>query len=566
MTTTLGQFALPIARERPGLGTNVVDRWMLGIIVAATAAMLAYVSTAPVADVIFRVTDDAYYYFKVAALVAAGEGLTFDGVNSTNGFHPLWMLCLVPIYWVFGAEGESGLRAALALVTLVAGGTFWVAYSCIRAYAGRAAAVVGAGALLAPICLNPLLNGLETGLLTLLLFGVLWACRKAELLSLRAGLGKNVVLGVLLALVFLCRLDTAFFVLAVVGLIGLRWVTGCEGKVPVGRLLGKYLQVGLVGLAFTGPYLLWNLVKFGHLTPLSGALKSSFPTLSFSVDKFDKPYVVLAVAELGLALIVFAWLRWRNGGRGAEEAQQSETRIGGREDILLALWVGCGVHLLNTLLFMNWAVHWWHFASYVPLAVVAGALLFACVHEALRRSPCVLALGVVGVLGASAYGLHWDAQRRGAHHAPWYQAALWARANLPDEAVVGMTDCGLVGYFCGRPTINLDGVINGYEYQAALRDGRLSDYLSRCGVTHIADYEVSYTEGEYVVRLPARLHREAGGALVAGPEAEVYRSEPYSDSVHRGGGIHFAIWDLRLLRIVNDATELAAAPTGAKGE
>lgn len=566
MTTTLDQFALPSARERLGLGTNVLDRWMFGIVVAATAAMLVYVSTAPVADVIFRVTDDAYYYFKVAARVAAGEGLTFDGVNSTNGFHPLWMLCLVPVYWVFGADGETGLRGALCLMTLVAGGTFWVAFSCLRAYAGRAAAVVGAGALLAPICLNPLLNGLETGLLTLLLFGLLWACREVELLSLRAGLKKNVALGVLLALVFLCRLDTAFFVLAVVGLIGLRWLTGCEGKVPVRRLLAKYLQVGLVGLALTGPYLGWNLVKFGYLTPLSGALKSSFPTLSFSADKFEKPYIVLAVAELGLALLVFAWLRWRGDGGASEEGRRCGLRIGGRADILLALWVGCGVHLVNTLLFMDWAVHWWHFASYVPLAVVAGALVFARVHDALRRSPYVLALGVVGVLGASAYGLHWDAQRRGAHHAPWYEAALWARTNLPEDAVVGMTDCGLVGYFCGRPTINLDGVINGYEYQDALRDGHLSDYLGRCGVTHIADYEVSYAKSEYVVRLPARLHRKVGGALLAGPEAEIYRSEPYSDSVHRGGGIHFAIWDLGRLRIVNDATELAGAPTGAKGE
>ena len=129
-----------------------------------------------------------------------------------------------------------------------------------------------------------------------------------------------------------------------------------------------------------------------------------------------------------------------------------------------------------------------------------------------------------------------------------------------------MTDCGLVGYFCNRPTVNLDGVINGYEYQAALRDGRLAEYLEQCGVTHIADYEVSYAEGPYIVRLPARLYQEKGGALIAGRGAEVYRSEDYSDSVHREGGIHFAIWELAELQVVSDASALQARPAGASTE
>ena len=36
--------------------------------------------------------DDAYYYFKVAQNISEGHGSTFDGINLTNGYHPLWML------------------------------------------------------------------------------------------------------------------------------------------------------------------------------------------------------------------------------------------------------------------------------------------------------------------------------------------------------------------------------------------------------------------------------------------------------------------------------------------
>ena len=43
-------------------------------------------------------TDDAFYYFKVAQNISEGRGITFDGLAPTNGFHPLWMLVCVPVF------------------------------------------------------------------------------------------------------------------------------------------------------------------------------------------------------------------------------------------------------------------------------------------------------------------------------------------------------------------------------------------------------------------------------------------------------------------------------------
>ena len=42
--------------------------------------------------------DDAYYYFKVAQNISEGHGSTFDGINPTNGYHPLWTLVCIPIF------------------------------------------------------------------------------------------------------------------------------------------------------------------------------------------------------------------------------------------------------------------------------------------------------------------------------------------------------------------------------------------------------------------------------------------------------------------------------------
>ncbi len=43
-------------------------------------------------------TDDAFYYFKVAQNIGEGYGVTFDRIAPTNGFHPFWMLVCVPVF------------------------------------------------------------------------------------------------------------------------------------------------------------------------------------------------------------------------------------------------------------------------------------------------------------------------------------------------------------------------------------------------------------------------------------------------------------------------------------
>ena len=39
--------------------------------------------------------DDCFYYLKVAQNIFLGKGVTFDGEEATNGFHPLWMIASI---------------------------------------------------------------------------------------------------------------------------------------------------------------------------------------------------------------------------------------------------------------------------------------------------------------------------------------------------------------------------------------------------------------------------------------------------------------------------------------
>ena len=77
------------------------------------------------------VADDAFYYFTIARHLAAGHGATFDGLAPTNGFHPLWLLLLTPVFALTGvlrAGSWVGVHLALslcALLDIASGALLW---------------------------------------------------------------------------------------------------------------------------------------------------------------------------------------------------------------------------------------------------------------------------------------------------------------------------------------------------------------------------------------------------------------------------------------------------------
>ena len=72
----------------------------------------------PMGAVLSLLSDDAFYYFKIASHIVAGEGSTFDGIARTNGYHPLWMIVLLGVFSLFArcqvrvADGRAGARGA----------------------------------------------------------------------------------------------------------------------------------------------------------------------------------------------------------------------------------------------------------------------------------------------------------------------------------------------------------------------------------------------------------------------------------------------------------------------
>lgn len=516
-----------------------------GALLAALAAYLGVVAIFPRAAAMSLLSDDAYYYVKIARSIVQGNGSTFDGIALTNGYHPLWMLCNVAIQWVDGSDLVSPLRLLMMVSGLLAALTLILVYRIVDRFVAPGYGVLAVAACLLPNVITALTNGLETGPLLFALAALVWAWHRWSLGDPEAGPKKRFALGLLLGVVFLCRLDSAFIALAAIGLNALALLAR---GVSVPRTIGRATPIGLGIAVPAAAFFAWNLGSFGHLTPISGAMKTSFPSVRESLALNGDLSFGLALLVVVTVLVAFSAAAWIRSGRPLSSVLS---------DPLLALWGGCVLHYLHAFLFLDWGVYWWHMAPYGLTLALALPAAARHVRWEWRRA------FLTGVLAATiaAFGLFVQFVRvsgTGGRHGVWLRAAEWARDNTEPGAVFALKDAGLFGYFSDRAVVNLDGKANGYRYCDFVRRGDVEEYLREVGTEYLADTRSEYHEGLCRIYVP-RVNRPAI-AIDAREAWEVYASPPVPPrpfQAKRRSEASFRIW-----RLPEDGEEMAAGDDG----
>lgn len=88
--------------------------------------------------------DDAYYYFKVAQNIIEGYSSSFDRINLTNGYHPLWMIICIPIFALARFDVILPLRVLLVVIAIMQATTAILMYRLIKKYLSHAVAILAA--------------------------------------------------------------------------------------------------------------------------------------------------------------------------------------------------------------------------------------------------------------------------------------------------------------------------------------------------------------------------------------------------------------------------------------
>jgi hypothetical protein len=172
-------------------------------------------------------TDDAFYYFQVARHIVSGLGVTFDGFNPANGFHPLWMLVCLPVFSLAAVDVVLPLRVLVMVMALLNAATAVLIYRLLIRAVHPGAAALGAvlWAFLPAIHEVTTLRGMESGIGAFSLVLLLSILYSQERRGWHALVFKDLlILGLAASLALFSRLDNIFLV-AIVGV----WVVFRRG-------------------------------------------------------------------------------------------------------------------------------------------------------------------------------------------------------------------------------------------------------------------------------------------------------------------------------------------------
>ncbi len=179
-----------------------------------------YVSIAPANSLMrWYNVDDAFYYYKVAQNVLGGYGFTFDQINLTNGFHPLWMIVCLGVFWLSSINLLLPLRVLVLVSALFNAFTGILLFRLINKVLHQRTAFIGAltWILLPPIYGITIVHGMEAAISAFFIVALLLAVSNVLSLPEFTPIKKTqfLLIGTIAAFTVLSRLDNVFFVLAV---------------------------------------------------------------------------------------------------------------------------------------------------------------------------------------------------------------------------------------------------------------------------------------------------------------------------------------------------------------
>lgn len=193
--------------------------------------------------------DDAYYYFKVAQNISEGHGSTFDGIDPTNGYHPLWLLVNIPIFALARFDLILPLRILILVLAGLRAATSILLYHLLKRVIAHPVAMLVAlyWAFDSYLHWTAYQQGLETGLAAFCLVLFLYLLQRFERDRMAAPIKWTQIatLAIAATLFTFSRLDLVFLA----GLFGL-WVV-FRGQ-PLRTLLP--LDILLLTVGVTGAF------------------------------------------------------------------------------------------------------------------------------------------------------------------------------------------------------------------------------------------------------------------------------------------------------------------------
>ena len=489
--------------------------------------------------------DDAYYYFKVAVNYPKYGFWTFDGINPTNGVQPLWAMILTATAQLLAWCGITDLNFTARLFVLETVLCHFVScmllFRLLSRHVSLAVAIGAAGGLLFPLGIVwTRVWGMENSLYSVFLLAT--ALFYQEHFRAEGTWKRAAMLGALLGLTALSRLNAGLLIPI---LLAFYLASGRHGNLL--RRVQLCFVTGAVASALVLPYFGNNYFSTGHMLPVSGGAKV-IRTEQYLADNNIEGMATGAYWDFLLEILEdpTEWFvssramdgSWIAGGRLWDEGAVGYDvllwtlaifllapiltlrpldwlrslgrvfrRFGPFAYILVFAIVNAVVSVSLYPFEITYSIRRWWLAegelvlTTVMATVVASSLAYLGYRLIPKRawlsvSTVCLAL-IVGLSSASTLDHYWDGTPQ---YPDWnwslndqrYIGALWTNEHLEEDDIIGSWNAGVIGYYSKAHVVNLDGLINNWEFLDYLDDKNLAGYIRTKKIRYLMDthYEV----------------------------------------------------------------------------
>jgi hypothetical protein len=470
--------------------------------------------------------DDFFYYLVVAKNLALHGTSTFNGLQPTNGYHPLWLLTIALLYKIFRTQLSFFVALSLLIWLLVCASYRALRHTQLSLGIGGDAGL--AWALLSITCMAVLSRtGMEIGL-ALFCLSLFWERMATQPLE-RQTPAAAFVSGLLASALVLSRLDACLVVAAYGGLTLIA---------PSAVKQVFYFGAGLLPVAI---YFAINRIEFGTMLPISGIAKNLKSTW------FPSASTVSMLALPRLLNILFTWpsltlcalflLHVLRGPVDADRAVPADRR---RVQLCVALHP---IIFYSVLSFSSdWPMWWiWYLYPLVPVCALLGPTLIARWLPLTRSASLWLAAAVT--CGSLVIILDRVRTERPAVFA--MQRALGLQefaAAHPGLYSMGDT-AGLPSYLIPAPLLQLEGLMADKPFVDRIRRQEpLLQALDELGVDYYVTVRPQPNRDCYDVREPYW-----AGARSPAMQARLC-IHPVADIGPPGDAHHALVFDMRALR------------------
>lgn len=449
------------------------------------------------------ISDDMFYYLKIASNIAQNHGVRFDGRNITNGFHPLYMVILVSFFKFIPHFSTHAIRITLSFLACIQIITAYFLYKISSLFIkNKFAILIGTFFFVFhPFNFFAGLSGIEAPLATFFLcLSMYWYLGMYS--KKNVSRQKLISLGALFGLSFMARTSAIFMIFGIL-------IDYCFHKMLIQKsklytVFCDFMYLGITMFSVIAPWFLWsiaacrtifqdsmNAIKFWstHITALIPTLsqKQGLPLKKKIIWMIETAYQIFFDFNIVFLLVLFLvpllfwilhWFKKRNAGI-AQISLFYTTSL-----MTVMLWGFYFCHLGH--------IQHWYFLSSFLCASLFISISFFIIFEFFKNTFMRYSIKTFAVLILIyAFLLQGNSIIRYGFY-PWHKGHLKMakiiNQKVPQNEFVGSFNAGIYSAFSGRTVTNLDGVAN-HSILPFLKNGGLLQYLEQENIRYIVDYQ-----------------------------------------------------------------------------